>query len=234
MPSKYNKRQTRANFGRSNDFAYESRSESLENKDFVWYDFPFTIGCTIFLVAIHFIFWISAPTDILFTIPTKYVELFAQYNPAVIFGGQWYRLITSIFIHENIIHLGGNLLFFVIFSLRLEELKGWKVVFIVFMISGLVGNLLTILVFWEAGIVSLGASGAVNGVFIANLVTMRKTYDRGALTMLAFLVIFASFTISGSSSTNAIAHIGGLIGGAASMLFIEKFEKRYGRVFSTR
>ena len=79
---------------------------------------------------------------------------------------------------------------------------------------------------------TLGASGAVNGVFMANLVTMRKTYDKGSLTMLAFLVIFASFTISGSSSTNAIAHIGGLLGGAASMLFFEKFEKKYGKIFS--
>lgn len=236
MPSKYNKRASKANYGRSNDFAYETKSESLEKKDFDWTDFPFTIITAIFLVVIHFLFWILAPTDILFTIPNQFVDLFAQNNAYMLAYGPstYYRFVTSIFIHGSIIHLGGNLLFFFMFSLRLEELKGWKVTAFVFMFSGLFGNLLTFVLLWNVNMTSLGASGAVMGIFIANLIALRKTYDRGSVTMLAFLVIFGSLFIGGSASTNFIAHFGGLIGGAISILAIEKYEKRFKRPFPRR
>ena len=231
MPSKFNKKSSNINYGKSNEFSYNTSNYSKEQRDFVWYDYPFTIICTAFLITIHFLFWILSPTDIVFSIPPKYVDLFAQNNWYVINGGisQWYRVITSIFIHANIIHLGGNLLFLIIFSLRLEELKGWKVTFSVFMIAGICGNLLTLMFFGPIlSLTTLGASGAVMGVFMADLITMRKTYEKGSLTMLAFLVVFGSLFIDGSASTNIFAHLGGLIGGAAFMLFLEKYERKYG------
>lgn len=231
MPSKFNKKNSNVNYGKSNEFTYKTENYSKVQRDFVWYDYPFTIICTAFLITIHFLFWILSPTDILFSIPTQFVEAFAQNNWVVLNGGisQWYRVITSIFIHANIVHLGGNLLFFVIFSLRLEELKGWKVTFAVFMIAGICGNLLTLMFFGPViQLTTLGASGAVMGVFMADLITMRKTYAKGSLTMLAFLVVFGSLFIDGSASTNIFAHLGGLIGGAAFMLFLEKYERKYG------
>lgn len=226
MPSKYNKEATKSNFGRLSDFR-ESTDSSLEKVENLWYDYPFTIICSIFLVVIHFLFWILAPTDILFTLPNQFLDQFSLYNPFVIndFFNNWYRLFTSLFIHADIFHLAGNLLFFVIFSIRLEELKGTKVVAVVFLISGLAGNILTLLIFWTAPLLSLGASGAINGVFMANVVTMRKTYDKGSLTMLAFIVIFASFTIAGQSS-NFFAHFGGLLGGGLAMYGFERLEKK--------
>lgn len=234
MPSKYNKRATKANYGRSNDFTYDTKSKPVEDRDFVWYDYPFTIITAVFLIVIHGFFIIyalifSLQTNILLTIPPQFVELFAQNNAFMLAYGfpTYYRFVTSIFIHENIIHLGGNLLFFLMFSLRLEELKGWKVTAAVFMFSGLFGNFLTFVLLWNVPMTSLGASGAVMGVFIANLIALRKTYNRGSVTMLAFLVIFGSLFIGGSASTNFIAHFGGLIGGAISMLAIEKYEKRF-------
>jgi len=227
MPSKYNKRATKANYSRSNEFAYDTKAKAIEDKDFDWYDFPFTILMSIFLVVIHFLFWILAPTDILFSIPNQFVALFAQNNEFMLQYGisTWYRFVTSMFIHANVIHLGGNLLFFLMFSLRLEELKGWKVTATIFLFSGLFGNLLTFFLLWNVNITSLGASGAVMGVFIANLISLRKTYDKGSVTMLAFLVIFGSLFIGGSAQTNFIAHFGGLIGGAIMMLSIEYYER---------
>ena len=236
MPSKYNKRPSKANYGRSNEFSYDSGPDSLEHKDFVWYDFPFTIICSIFLVVIHFLFFILAPTDIVFSIPNRFVELFAQNNEYMLHYGisTWYRFVTSLFIHGNIVHLGGNLLFFVIFSLRLEELKGWKVTAIIFLFSGLFGNFVTFVLLWNVNITSLGASGAVMGVFMADLVAMRKTYDKGSMTMLAFLVVFGSLFIGGSAQTNFLAHFGGLLGGAIMMLLVEKYEKSKRKLISRR
>lgn len=234
MPSKYNKKSSKVNFGKSHEFIHSAETESAIERDFVWYDYPFTILMTIFLIVIHFLFWILAPTDILFTIPDQFAFQFAQNNALILYFGpsQWYRFVTSIFIHENIVHLGGNLLFFVIFSLRLEELKGWKVSLVVFLFAGLAGNFLTFFILWNSNFWSLGASGAIMGVFMADLMTMRKTYNKGSLTMLAFLVVFGSLFIDGSAQTNIFAHLGGLIGGAVIMLAIEKLEKNYGKILS--
>ena len=226
MPSKFNKSSTNANYNRINESKTRSNLTLEDKKEFQWYDFPFTIICTTFLVVLHFGFWILSPTNVLFSIPPQFEYQFAQINSFIFqdFFSQWYRLFTSIFIHADFFHLAGNLLFFVIFSIRLEELKGYKITAIIFIVSGLVGNIVTLFVFGNILIVSLGASGAINGVFMANLVTMRKTYNKGSLTMLAFLVVFASFTIAGQSS-NFFAHAGGLVGGGALMLGFEKLEK---------
>lgn len=234
MPSKFNKKSTKVNFGKSNEFVHPTTTESAIVRDFAWYDYPFTIIMATFLIVIHFLFWILAPTDILFTIPNQFVNLFAQDNSYILYYGpsQWYRFVTSMFIHANIVHLGGNILFFLIFSIRLEELKGWKVALIVFFFAGLAGNFLTFFILWNDNFATLGASGAIMGIFMADLIIMRKTYNKGSLTMLAFLVVFGSLFIDGSAQTNIFAHLGGLIGGAVFMLALEKIEKKHGKILS--
>lgn len=229
MPSKYNKTATKSNYSRMSSFK-EYENTEMENTKKFWFESPFTFICAGFMIIIHFLFWILSPTDILFNIPQQDVIQFGLNNILVAFDffNNWYRLITSIFIHGNIFHLGGNILFFVIFSLRLEELEGTKKTAFIFLIAGLGGNILTVILFPTSNLWSLGASGAVNGVFMANLVTMRKSYDKGSLTMLAFLVIFGSFTLAGQNA-NFIAHIGGLLGGGLTMYYIEQYEKKHKR-----
>ena len=136
---------------------------------------------------------------------------------------EWYRFITSLFIHGNIIHLAGNLLFFVIFSIRLEELKGWPIALTIFLVAGIAGNLLTLVIFFGSpNFWTLGASGGINGLFAAVLVTMRKDYDKGTLSVFAFIVIFASFTIAGQN-TNFFGHLGGLLGGGLFMYYLDEY-----------
>jgi rhomboid protease GluP len=226
MPSKFNKKQPGLSSIKRNKSRLFSNYNLHTEDDFNWLAYKFTFICSGLLILIHLSVAFLYSGDILFSVPQQFVFDFAQNNYYVITLGEWFRLITAILIHGSIFHLAGNILFFVIFSIRLEELKGWLPTAIVFLVAGLAGNILTLFIFWNnIQLWTLGASGAVNGVFMANLVAMRKSYNKGALSALGFLIFFASFTIAGANS-NFFSHLGGLIGGAVTMLIIEKFEKK--------
>jgi len=219
MPSKYSKSKNSPLLTKSK---HNSEFSLEPNPDFNWLDYKFTLLLFAFLVAFYFVLGFLFPGDFILRFPDEAVQLLGLNNYLVLNNFELHRLVTSMLIHGHIFHLAGNVLFFLIFSIRLEELRGWEAAFLVFFVSGLAGNVLTLLIigpnpaFW-----SLGASGAVNGVFSANLVAMRKDYDKGILSALFFLIFFATFTIAGPNA-NFIAHAGGLIGGGVVMYMIEE------------
>ena len=141
-------------------------------------------------------------------------------------NGELWRLITSIFLHGSIFHLGGNVLFLFIFGWRFEELAGTKLLVIAFIITGLGGNLLTLsLILISSGqFLSLGASGAVQGLLGASITLMyfEKKYSTGGLAFLSVLVIFFVITIGGN--TNFLGHLGGLVTGIIFSYFVYKYE----------
>ena len=64
----------------------------------------------------------------------------------LVIQGDYYRLFTSMWIHKDIIHLISNILFLFIFAIRLEELEQMKrryIVVLIFIASGLIGNIFT-------------------------------------------------------------------------------------------
>ncbi|MFQ5977536.1 MAG: rhomboid family intramembrane serine protease [Candidatus Heimdallarchaeota archaeon] len=129
-----------------------------------------------------------------------------QDNRAIMEEGQILRLGTAMFVHAHIIHLASNMLFFFAFGLRLEELRSSSELLTIYFASGIVGNLLTLL--WGLDYLSVGASGAVFGVFGANLMFLRRHYQRQMRT--ALFIAFIFFTITISVDTNVLAHAGGL------------------------
>jgi rhomboid protease GluP len=134
---------------------------------------------------------------------------FGQSNIDV-FAGQYWQLITSMFVHVDIVHLSLNMLFLVIFGLRAEELFTTEEYFAVYMLSGLAGNLLTLFLM-SPYIISAGASGAIFGMYGAGIIYMRKTVGQsiaGAL-LYAFLLLILSTGVG----VNVIAHFGGLAAG---------------------
>ena len=219
MPSKYSKTKISPLLKKKDD----SNGFSLaQEEEFSWLDFKFTLSMTALLAVIHLSSGIIFGGDVLWSVPNKLVELFALNNYLVLNNFEFYRIVTSMLIHGSIIHLGGNLLFFLIFSIRLEELKGWKIAMLIFFVTGIAGNLLTLFVIGpNPAMWSLGASGAVDGVFSANLLAMRNEYDKGSISALFFIIIFASLTLAGQN-TNFLAHLGGLIAGVLVMYFIEE------------
>jgi rhomboid protease GluP len=166
---------------------------------------------TIILVAANIIVYIYTSLVGGSFIETDYevMRTFGQYNLNV-FEGQYWQLLTSIFVHADIAHLGLNMLFLLLFGLRSEDLFTTEEYFSVYMLSGLSGSLLT-LFFMSPYTVSVGASGAIFGMYGASLIYMRKTFGQsivGAL-MYAFLLLM----LSTGTGVNVIAHFGGLAAG---------------------
>jgi len=137
------------------------------------------------------------------------IELYGQVNYLVIHYGWYWQLFTAMFIHVNIIHLLGNMLFLLIFGLRAEELFSLKEYLLIYFLSGLTGNLLTLLFGFD--MISAGASGAIFGMFGACTIYFRRAI--GQSIMSALLYAFFLLMISSGPSVNIFAHLGGLVVG---------------------
>ncbi|MFJ8720002.1 rhomboid family intramembrane serine protease [Streptomyces sp. NPDC004166] len=124
--------------------------------------------------------------------------------------GQWYRLLTSMFLHVNYIHILFNMLSLWWIGGPLEAALGRARYLALYFVSGLAGSALTYLLA-DANQPSLGASGAIFGLFGATAVLMRRLrYDMRPV--IALLVINLIFTF-GWGNIAWQAHIGGLVGG---------------------
>lgn len=153
------------------------------------------------------------PGDLLY----DYGEMHAR---LVFEQGQYWRLITSIFLHAGVEHLGSNLLMQVMLGGPAERNLGHIRYFIVFMASGICGNLLSAAWDYRIGVFrySVGASGAifgVMGVVVVMVIMGRKQVKQGTSLMVrAGLALFYSvYSGFASPNTDNAAHIGGLITG---------------------
>ncbi|MGV9706671.1 rhomboid family intramembrane serine protease [Streptomyces sp. NPDC003483] len=125
--------------------------------------------------------------------------------------GQWYRLLTSMFLHGSFVHILFNMLSLWWIGGPLEAVLGRARYLALYFVSGLAGSALTYLLA-APNQPSLGASGAIFGLFGATGVLMRRrNYDLRPL--IALLVINLIFTFTPAFGISWQAHIGGLVGG---------------------
>jgi membrane associated rhomboid family serine protease len=125
--------------------------------------------------------------------------------------GQWWRLATAMFLHQEIWHVAMNMLGLWFLGGPLEAALGRARFTVLYLLSGLGGSALTYLVASPVQ-ASLGASGAVFGLFGATAVLMRRMRQdmRPVLVLLGINLVF-TFTWSNIAWE---AHIGGLAVGA--------------------
>jgi membrane associated rhomboid family serine protease len=124
--------------------------------------------------------------------------------------GQWYRLLTAMFLHGSVMHIIFNMLSLWWIGGPLEAALGRARYLALYFASGLAGSALTYLLA-EPNTPSLGASGAIFGLFGATAILMRRlNYDMRPV--IALLVINLIFTF-GWPNIAWQAHIGGLVGG---------------------
>jgi rhomboid protease GluP len=135
---------------------------------------------------------------------------YGQVNEFVIYYGQYYQLFTSMFVHANIAHLAGNMLFLLIFGLRGEEMFSLPEYLSIYVLGGLTGNLLSLLLL-PLNVPSVGASGAIFAMFGACTIYARRAVRQSIIGALiyAFFLLF----LSSGLGVNNFAHIGGLVTG---------------------
>ena len=141
------------------------------------------------------------------------------FGPAVA-NGDWWRLITSTFLHANLLHIGLNMYFLWFVGSAVESFLGRGRFLLVYLVSGLAGSAGALMV--DPRVPTVGASGAIFGILGAAVVLERqRVYVLGgqAVGLIVISLIF-SFAFSGISYGG---HIGGLIGGVLCTLVLSRF-----------
>jgi membrane associated rhomboid family serine protease len=146
------------------------------------------------------------------------------FGPSVA-NGDWWRLITSTFLHANIVHIGFNMYFLWIVGSAVESFLGRGRFLAVYLVSGLAGSAGALVVTPTS--ITVGASGAIFGILGAALVLERQHVYvlRGqALGLIVSVVVISLvFSFIGSSNVSYGGHIGGFIGGVLCTLVLSKF-----------
>ena len=164
-------------------------------------------------------YWLIAVNVILYVVPI----LFGQYNDLIngysIWGpaireGQYYRLLTGIFLHGGIFHLLFNCYALYVIGAQVENYLGRVKFLIIYLVAGISGALFSMI--FGGNYASIGASGAIFGlmgalvyfgyhyrVYLGNVV-------KSQIIPLIVLNLILGFCLSGVDN---FAHIGGLIGG---------------------
>ena len=142
----------------------------------------------------------------------------AMYPDFLTYNHQWWRIITSMFLHFNITHLMNNMIIFYCIGSRFENVIGhWKMP-VTYLISGVGGGLLSYAIMMITGdyAVSAGASGAVFGMIggLLWIVISQKGNVEGMTTrgmgVMLILSLYFGFTTAGVDNW---CHIGGLLCG---------------------
>jgi membrane associated rhomboid family serine protease len=126
--------------------------------------------------------------------------------------GQWYRLITATFLHQQAYHIAFNMLSLWWLGGPLEAALGRARYLTLYLLAGLGGSALSYLLAAQNQ-PSLGASGAIFGLLGATAVLMRRlNYDMRPVIALLVLNLIFTFAWAGIAWQ---AHVGGLVVGTA-------------------
>ena len=143
--------------------------------------------------------------------------------------GDWWRLITSAFLHYGPIHLLMNMLALYWFGSALERRLGSGRFLLLYLVSGIAGSAGALML--DPTTPTVGASGAIFGILGAGLVLERQRDFVFGGSALGIIVINLIFTFS-IPNISIGGHLGGLVGGAAATLGLSRFGRghaAYGR-----
>ncbi len=182
---------------------------------------------------------------------------------AVLLGGQWWRIVTAMFVHVGLLHLMTNMWCLWNLGLLAEPLLGSFGVFAVYILTGAAGNLLSTFVNWVQyhsqssmgmfayGPVGAGASGAVFGIAGALIVLLKSQrlpvppnelkrlrrsviYFAAINLVIGFSISFGTHVFGSGLSIDNMAHLGGF---GSGLLFAMPLVPRFGsprKLFTAR
>lgn len=173
---------------------------------------------TYILIAINVLVFLFCTV---FNLSDMFVDSFANYYPYVVKHGEYYRLITSVFLHVNLLHIAFNMYALYLLGREAESFFGkWRFL-LIYLVSGVSGSLLSILM--NADSASIGASGAIFGIMGALLyfgynfrAYLGNTLVRELVPVVIINLLFG-FAMPGIDN---FAHIGGLVLGVTSAMAV--------------
>jgi len=194
----------------TNEISKKSESEAMKAEDVFAKKRPvvtYAIICINIIVFLLMHIFGSGSTD-----TATLIKFGANYAPLIKMG-DYYRLITSAFLHIGIIHLIVNSYALYVIGPQVENFFGKTKYIIIYLVSAIFGNLLSML--FTDGI-SAGASGAIFGLLgsILYFGYHYRVYLDGVLKSqiipLIVMNLLLGFVLTGIDNA---AHIGGLVGG---------------------
>ncbi len=143
----------------------------------------------------------------------------AKYGPLIAEGQLW-RLVTAIFLHGSILHIGFNMYALYIIGPSLERFWGAPRFVLLYLLSGIAGNVFSL---WMTPAPSLGASTAIFGLLAAEgILVYRNAFlfpnARKTLYNLA-MIAGVNFVIGLSPGIDNWGHLGGFLAGGAFAWF---------------
>ncbi len=158
--------------------------------------------------------------------PQVMIELGSNYTPLTL-GGQWWRLLTSIFLHFGLFHLALNMWVLYVNGGVAERIFGRARYLVIYLVSGLGGSVVSLL--WHPLVNGAGASGAIFGIIgalIAFFVSRKGGVPASVMkaqrnSMLVFVLYNLLYGARFRSIDNA-AHLGGLATGLVLGLILAR------------
>lgn len=138
----------------------------------------------------------------------------ANYGPLTK-SGDWWRLLTSTFLHGGLMHVLANMYGLLFVGIFLEPILGKTKFLTTYLVTGLLASIASI--WWYDATISVGASGAIfglYGLFLAFMLTKVFPREFGKAFLLS-TVIFVGYNllVGLAGGIDNAAHVGGLLGG---------------------
>lgn len=140
---------------------------------------------------------------------------FGALQPELVRAGQWWRLVTPVFIHIGFTHLLINSLTLYFLGLYIEQLFGHWRMLVIYFVSAVAGNLCS--AYWLPNGLAAGASTAIFGLFGAFLMLGESFRENLAIRQLSQQFLILVLLNVGidilAPGIDLAGHIGGLFGG---------------------
>ena len=172
-------------------------------------------GTLIVLNILYFLYLETAGTseDTLFMLRHG-----AMYTPLIVQKGQYYRLLTSMFMHFGIHHIANNMLVLFILGDKMERALGSIKYMMFYLLCGLGANIISMILGMGDSVqaVSAGASGAIFGVIGGLLYVVAVNHGRLEdinIRQLVIMILFSLYFGLTNVDIDNMAHLGGLAAG---------------------
>jgi membrane associated rhomboid family serine protease len=137
--------------------------------------------------------------------------------------GDWWRMVSSMFLHGGYLHLALNMYsLYYVGSILEIQIGRWQFLLLYFG-SGIAGSAGAIL--WSPYVPTVGASGAIFGILGALFILERRGSIATGGQIAGLIVLNLVFTFALSSYISVGAHVGGLIGGVVLMWLFHRFQR---------